>query len=452
MAGELIIATACVGLTVGASECYSRFMASSGLAAARPRIIAVFETTPRSGFPAALLKQLRAAADVQVLIAGREGVAFGLAATNAARAGGYCALVVCDGPAARRALPGLSAAGLPSVLAIDGDAAPSSSALTRPRRPGPGIHGTPHPAQIWQFGRAGLDSVASEFLPGAFHHAPKPLSAWLAKRIEELRLRAPAPGKHALATIVVPCWNQLHMTRECLRRIQEWTAGPFEALIVDNGSTDGTAAYVESLCDKRFRVIRNDVNLGFARAINQGIGAARGEYIVWLNNDCFVTPRWLDHMIAAVERAPWIGMVGPFTNETSGMQKLTHKYDLAQLPYFAEAFSLSRAGRLSWVHRLTGFCLLQRAELARRIGGLDERFGFGCYEDLDYCLRARQAGYELFIAEDVFVHHHGHATFDGSKVPFNSQVQVNREIFIDKWCRKSLSFLDEIDAPLAAGA
>ncbi len=418
---------------------------------ARPRVLVVFEMPPRAGFPAALLKALRGAADVQVLVAGRDGAAFGRAAADAARAGAFRALVVCDGPAARTALPGLLSATPSVVLAIDGAAAPAATGIARPRRPGPGIHGTPHPAQIWQFGRAELNNAPSEFLPGAFHRAPKPVSAWLAERLKDMLARAPLPGKHALATIVVPCWNQLHMTKRCLRHIQEWTSGPFEAIIVDNGSTDGTAAYVRLLKDKRFRVIGNETNLGFARAINQGIEAARGEYIVWLNNDCFVTPDWLDHMIAAVERAPWIGMVGPFTNETSGVQKISQRYDFAHLPHFAKAFSLSRAGRLSWVHRLTGFCLLQRADLARRIGGLDERFGLGCYEDFDYCLRARQAGYELFIAEDVFVHHHGHATFYGSPIPFNKQVQVNREIFIDKWCRKSLEYLDEIDAPLSSG-
>jgi GT2 family glycosyltransferase len=421
--------------------------------AAKPPVLAVFDTPPVAGFPAAFLKALRGAAEVKLLVAGRavtrDPEALSAAAVRAARASGARALVVCDGPLSRPALPGLRSAGLPTMLAVDGASAPSAAGLDRARRPGPGLHGLPSPAQIWQFGRCALENAPSELLPGSFHAAPKPEASWIAARLAEAR--APRMGGHELATIIVPCWNQLAVTKQCLSHLQKWTSDPYEVLVIDNGSTDGTAAYVRSLKDPRFRVLRNERNLGFARAINRGLEAARGKYAVWLNNDCFVTPSWLDRLAAAIERAPWIGMVGPYTNETSGIQMISQGCEVEHLPHYAEAFALRNAGQMRWAHRLTGFCLMQRTELARRIGGLDERFGLGCYEDLDYCLRVRQAGYEMFVAEDVFVLHKGHATFDGGSVSFRGQVLLNREVFIDKWCRKSLEYLDELDARLSRG-
>ena len=74
-------------------------------------------------------------------------------------------------------------------------------------------------------------------------------------------------------------------------------------------------------------------------------------------------------------------------------------------------------------------------------------FGMGCYEDFDFCLRLVQAGRELLLAEDVLVHHHGNKSFTENRVS-SRHVEVNRRIFIDKWCHKSLAFLDHLDSEL----
>lgn len=418
-------------------------------------VLAAFERPPRSGAAAALWAGLRAAADARLLVGGAEpswgalepdAEAFALAIRRAAGALSPSAIVLHDGPAARRALPALRDAGAPVALALDGGAPPAPGSSSR--RPGPVPRGRPYPAEIWSFGPEPPAAPPRELLPGAFHHARKAAPAWLARRLRALGEEAPPEG---LVSVIIPCWNGLALTKRCLRRLLDCTEQRFEAVVVDNGSTDGTADYVRSLGDRRLRVLRNERNRGFARAVNQGLAAARGAYCVWLNNDCFVTPGWLGRMLAALERAPWVGAVGPCTNETSGVQRVERPgyAGLAGLSRFAAAWALSRAGRVAPVHRLVGFCLLHRAELARRIGGLDERFGLGCYEDLDFCLRARQAGYELLVAEDVYVHHEGHAAFASNGVSFDEQARANRELFIEKWCRRSLEYLDELDRPLA---
>ncbi|MFI5350370.1 MAG: glycosyltransferase family 2 protein [Elusimicrobiota bacterium] len=259
----------------------------------------------------------------------------------------------------------------------------------------------------------------------------------------------PRPG---MTTIVIPCWNGLADTRRCLDAVVESTSEPFEVVVIDNGSTDGTARHVRSRRDRRIRVISHETNLGFARAVNRGLAEARGPYAVWLNNDCFVTPGWLGRLQDALERAPWIGAVGPMAAtaaEACGVQVAAVKApERARLRRYAAAWSLRHEGRAVWTHRLVGFCVLHRTRLLREIGFLDERFGLGCFEDFDWCLRARQAGYELYVAEDVLVVHRGRASFRRGGLPYARIYRENRGAFVDKWCRRGLQFLDELDHSL----
>ena len=263
-------------------------------------------------------------------------------------------------------------------------------------------------------------------------------------------LAAPRPEDSSLASLIIPCWNGLAYTKQCWKSVARWTDRPFEAIFVDNGSTDGTRAWLRGLRDPRARVVTNASNLGFARAINQGIASSRGRWIVWLNNDVVVTPGWLSGLIECARRHPGTGAVGPCTNAINGLQRVNPgKYSMKTLPAAALAWSLGHQGRARAVHRLTGFLLLHPREAIAAVGGLDERFGMGCYEDFDFCLRLVQAGRELLLAEDVFVHHHGNKSFTENRVP-GRHVETNRRIFIDKWCHKSLAFLDHLDQELEA--
>jgi tetratricopeptide (TPR) repeat protein len=85
------------------------------------------------------------------------------------------------------------------------------------------------------------------------------------------------------------------------------------------------------------------------------------------------------------------------------------------------------------VERLTGFCLLVRREVFDRIGGLDERYGLGFFDDDDLCVRAREAGFQLFVALNVFVHHFGSRTFAGLGIDCRKQLDENFELFRTKW-------------------
>ena len=106
-----------------------------------------------------------------------------------------------------------------------------------------------------------------------------------------------------LTSIIIPCWSQLEFTRQCLAALKSHTRRPWELIVVDNGSTDGTPDYLAGVSDMAnvpVTVITNATNRGFPAAVNQGLKAARGEYLVLLNNDVVVTDGWLEQLIGLV--------------------------------------------------------------------------------------------------------------------------------------------------------
>jgi glycosyltransferase involved in cell wall biosynthesis len=106
-----------------------------------------------------------------------------------------------------------------------------------------------------------------------------------------------------LTSIIVPVCGQLEFTQQCLAALKEHTRPAWELIVIDNGSNDGTAAYLAGVRDMAsvpVTVVTNATNLGFPAAINQGLRLARGEYLVLLNNDVVVTDGWLDQLIGLV--------------------------------------------------------------------------------------------------------------------------------------------------------
>jgi GT2 family glycosyltransferase len=182
-------------------------------------------------------------------------------------------------------------------------------------------------------------------------------------------------------------------------------------------------------------VLRNAENRGFAAGCNQALAQARGAYLVLLNNDTIVTAGWLDGLVRhALAGWPRVGLVGPVSNATAVPQEVEVDYtDLAGIDPFAARRARDDAGRALAVQRVTGFCLLLRRDVWQKVGGLDERFGLGFFEDDDLGVRVRRAGHELVVALAVFVHHFGSRTFRGLGLDPYRRLQENFELFKEKW-------------------
>jgi GT2 family glycosyltransferase/radical SAM superfamily enzyme YgiQ (UPF0313 family) len=240
-----------------------------------------------------------------------------------------------------------------------------------------------------------------------------------------------------LVSIVVLLHNNLEVTRQCINKLYEHTRRDFELLLVDNGSTEDVPSFAAELQRLRGNVVylRNEENGGYAYGCNQGLAVARGEYVVLLNNDVVVTPGWLSKQLALLSLDSSLGMVGPRTNFSAGVQQIASVpyQDLDGMERFADEWFVEHAGEIGLTSRITGVCMVLRRDVLNKIGGFDTCFGTGNFEDDDFCLRVTRAGFHIAIANDVFVHHYGSSTFKALKLDYRRLLEENWRFFCHKW-------------------
>ncbi|HMF20280.1 MAG TPA: glycosyltransferase [Gemmataceae bacterium] len=247
------------------------------------------------------------------------------------------------------------------------------------------------------------------------------------------------PNGDELISVIILCANQLAYTRQCLESVLRCTRPPFELILIDNASSDGTSAYLESLQREhgptRVRVVTNNYNRGFSGGCNQGIAEALGRFLLFLNNDTVVSAGWVEGLVeAAIRHWPGTGLVGPVSNSTAPPQLVPIPYgSLSGLEAFAARRRREFAGQTPLTWRLTGLCLLACRELFDRIGSFDERFGFGYFEDYDLCARVHHLGLELVLAPSIFVHHFGGQTFSGLGLDRTDLLGKAYRLFLAKW-------------------
>ncbi len=248
-----------------------------------------------------------------------------------------------------------------------------------------------------------------------------------------------APARRPAVSIVIPAWNAWAHTRRCLDALRPTLCPDDQVVVVDNGSRDETA---RALTGYRWvEVLANVENQGFARACNHGAALAQREVIVFLNNDTVVAEGWLDELVAPLLGTD-VGAVGPRSDNVSGHQATAAvRYSPDQPVAFtrsARAWRNQHRGETTEVRRLVGFCLAVRRDAFVRVGGFDERYGIGGFEDDDLCVRLTQLGLRLLVAHGSFVHHHGHATFDANGVDWQRVQAANRRRFVDEWGSEAL--------------
>jgi len=225
----------------------------------------------------------------------------------------------------------------------------------------------------------------------------------------EARQNPATPSERVLSSIIIPVFNNLSLTNQCLESIWEHTDVPYEINVVDNGSSDGTKDYLHRVEDARgVRVISNHANLGFAKACNQGARAAQGDYLVFLNNDTIVQPGWLEELAACAGKDPKIAVVGAKllypdgTIQHAGVvfnhDKLVHHiYKLFDPDH--PAVNKEREFQV-----VTAACALVKKDLFFKAGGFDENYLNGL-EDVDLCFKLREQGYKVVYNPRAVAYH-----------------------------------------------
>jgi GT2 family glycosyltransferase len=241
-----------------------------------------------------------------------------------------------------------------------------------------------------------------------------------------------------LVSILIVTQNSAEYVPICLETLLRNTSYPsYEVILVDNASRDGTSDLLAQFAarDARLRVIRNHENLGFAAANNLAAGLASGEYFVLLNIDTIPSPGWIARLLRHCVKHPDIGLVVPVTNNIGNEAKIRVPYiNLAEMEQFAIDLGSEKLGEGLDLSVGPLFCALVSRAVWNRVGPLDESFRIGMFEDDDFSLRIRKAGFRIVAAEDCFVHHFGQGSF-AQLAPAHYQeiFATNRRLFEEKW-------------------
>ncbi|WP_234404993.1 glycosyltransferase family 2 protein [Paenibacillus bouchesdurhonensis] len=237
-------------------------------------------------------------------------------------------------------------------------------------------------------------------------------------------------------SIIIPTYNQKELVLQCIASIEAHTEQPYEIIVVDDGSVDGTR---EALQKRRglIRVGVHSENLGFASAVNTGLMMAKGNMIVLLNNDVLVTERWLSQLLTALNSNKGVAAVGPVTNYIGGEQQINTTYkDLPEMAAFAANYNATDRSKWWYTDRLVGFCLLFSRKTFEEVGYFDEGYKIGNFEDDDWILRLQLQGKRLMIAGDTFVHHIGSVSMKSlGEEGFAVVNGKNEQFYHQKWGR-----------------
>jgi GT2 family glycosyltransferase len=228
--------------------------------------------------------------------------------------------------------------------------------------------------------------------------------------------RANAP---LLSLVVLGYRNFAVTTGPCLESLKPWVNDPdIEILVVDNGSPDNSAELTAQWCANHPNVkcLLSETNRGFAGGMNWGASQAQGAWLFLVNNDTLFPPQALDALKRVLREAPpEVAMIGPVTNAAGNGQRLWKpNANHAEWLQIGAQLHAHPTHCLMPAYRCDFFCIAIRRDAWDQLGGLDTAFGLGYYEDFDFSLRLRKAGWEQKITEDVFVLHAGSATFQAS--------------------------------------
>lgn len=231
-----------------------------------------------------------------------------------------------------------------------------------------------------------------------------------------------------LVSVIIVNWNAKVNLEECLDSVFKIAYSPFEVIVVDNASSDGSVSLLERKFPK-VKVVKASNNLGFAQGNNLGYKKSRGEYLLFLNNDCIVTNNFLAELVTYLEKNPTVGIVQPtiIFYRTKTLTYL-HKKINSVGSYFinsgffyhqdwGKSFKKQKYSKPFEVFSAYGACFLTKREIINKVGLFDPDY-FAYFEETDLCHRVLLAGYSVVVYPTVYIFHKGAQTSEKFPVSF----------------------------------
>jgi GT2 family glycosyltransferase len=234
-----------------------------------------------------------------------------------------------------------------------------------------------------------------------------------------------------LVSVIIVNWNGLEDTKLCLEHTGKQTYANTEIVVVDNGSQDGSADYLENLKD--IKLVKNPKNLGFTGGHIAGYSVAQGEFVLLLNNDAIMQPDYIELAVQKMESDPEIGALGGrayIWDETNELFDTSNKFYAYQNinPITAEGiFAQEDSGVDQEVNNVSGSCVMVRRSAIDKIGYLHDPF-FAYYEESDLFARMKRSGFKVIYKPELAIWHANSKT-SSKKAPTFSLYMMMRNRF-----------------------
>lgn len=286
---------------------------------------------------------------------------------------------------------------------------------------------------VWALPRQGM----AEHIPHAYIYCIMDVQICLKQRkdiyMEKLEQEdnVKGPGITRVSIVIVGC-NQPARTKLCIESLYKYTSHiDFELITVNNGSADGTAQYFDSLENTKKIDLKQYV--GSAKAFNEGLQLAEGEFTVITQSNVIFTHSWLDNLMACVSSDESIGMAVPACNMNYDGQQVPLRYEnLEEMYETAHSYNTGNPGKWEERLKLSLYTVLARTELLKELGGFAVAYSNYGLEQADLCFRLRRKGFRLIFAGDTYIHHFGPGNY-GDEFISPASMEADSKVFSNRF-------------------
>ena len=233
--------------------------------------------------------------------------------------------------------------------------------------------------------------------------------------------------------IILPVYNNLEITKNFIVSLKRQEI-EYNLIIIDNGSDKKCNEFLQSL--ENTIIIRNSKNEGYIKAVNQGFEKIKSEIVIIMNNDIILPKK----LLKSILKKNISGICSVYSNNINPKKSNEiliefpyEKPSLENIDRFHNKLQKENYNLKKEVDFVYGHFMILKKEVIEKIGKLDEIYGEGNYEDIDYCYRARGNNFKVELLMDCFVYHHCHSTFKNVGIDIDKLIRINQNKFLEKW-------------------